>query len=59
MNEVKKKLKRKMQDVQSQQGLCEKKKKALEKLTQDLPDVSNVLIHHKVSSCHGLSALFV
>ena len=48
-----------MQDVQSQQGLREKKKKALEKLTQDLPDVSNVLIYHKVSSCHGLSALFV
>ena len=32
-NEVEKKLKRKMQDVQSQQRLRKKKKKALEKLT--------------------------
>ena len=57
--EVEKKLKRKMQDVQSQQRLREKKKKALEKSTQDHPDVSNVLIYHKFSSCHGLQALFV
>ena len=35
------------------------KKKALEKLTQDHPDVSNVLFYHKFSSCHGLSALFL
>ena len=58
-NEVEKKLNRKMQDVQSQQRLREKKKKALDKLTQDHPDVSNVLIYHKSSSCHGLLALFV
>ena len=35
------------------------KKKALEKLTQDHPDVSNVLVYQKFSSCHGLSALFL
>ena len=58
-NDVEKKLKMKMQDVQSQKRLREKKKKALEKLTQDHPDVSNVLIYHKFSTCHGLSALFV
>ena len=42
-NEVEKKLKRKVQDVQSQHQLHKKKKKAMEKLTQDYPDVSNVL----------------
>ena len=45
-----------MQDVQSQQRLCEKKKKASEKLTQGHPDVINVLIYHAFSS---LLALFV
>ena len=42
-NEVEKKLKRKVQDVQSQHRLREEKKKAMEKLAQDYPDVSNVL----------------
>ena len=56
---VEKKLNRKIQDFQSQQRLREKKKKALEKLTQYPSDVSNVPIYHKFSSCHGLSALFV
>ena len=42
-NEVEKKLKRKVQDVQFQHRLREKKKKAMEKLAQDYPDVSNVL----------------
>ena len=42
-NEVEKKLKRKVQNVQSQHRLREKMKKAMEKLAQDYPDVSNVL----------------
>ena len=46
-----------MQSLQSQQHLHEKKKKASEKLTQDHPDVSNVLIYLKFSSCHGMLAL--
>ena len=58
-NEVEKKLKSKMQDVQCQQRLRQKKKKVFEKLTQNDPDVSNVLIYHTFSSCHGLSTLFV
>ena len=48
-----------MQDVQCQQRLRQKKKKVFEKLTQNDPDVSNVLIYHTFSSCHGLSTLFV
>ena len=47
----------KMQSLQSQQQLHEKKKKTSEKLTQDHPDVNNVLIYHKFSSCHGMLAL--
>ena len=42
---------------QSQQQLHEKKKKASEKLTQDHPDVSNVLIYHIFSGCYGMLAL--
>ena len=40
-NEVEKRIKSRIQDVQPQQQLREKKKMALEKLTQDHPDISN------------------
>ena len=54
-NEVEQRLKKNY----NMSSLNNDKKKALEKLTQDHPDVSNVLFYHKFSSCHGLSALFL
>ena len=40
-NEVEKRIKSRIQDAQPQQQLREKKRMALEKLTQDHPDISN------------------
>ena len=47
--------KKRAEALTSKKDEVEKKKRALEKLTQDHPDVCNVLIYHKLSSCHGLS----